>query len=123
MYEILKFLHVLAMFTAVSLFVGGEWYLTSLERGGDVRAIRAGYRAAQKIDGLGVAAVLLGVALGFITALNGHLDLTQTWLLTAYGMFVTKMVLGFAYWTPRSKRILEAAEASPDEAPAGSWRL
>lgn len=114
MYEFLKFLHILSMFTAVSLFVGGEWYLSSLERTGDVRAIRAGYRAGKKLDGFGVAAVVLGAVLGIVAALNGNLDLTQTWLLTAYGIFVAIMV---TYWTPRSKRILEAAEASPDDAP------
>ncbi len=115
MYEILKFLHIVLMFTAVSLLVGGEFYLSSMKASGDVRAIRAGYRAGKKLDGIGVAALLLGAGFGVIAALNGSLDLTQNWLLTAYGIFVAIMVMGIAYWTPRSKRILEAAEASPDD--------
>jgi uncharacterized membrane protein len=114
----LKFLHILSMFTAVSMFVGGEFYLSSMERSGDVRAIRRAYQAGKKLDGIGVAAAILGAVLGIVTALAGELDLTQTWLILAYVLFVAIMAMGIAYWTPRSKRVLAAAEASPDDAPS-----
>ncbi|MEX2458810.1 MAG: DUF2269 family protein [Actinomycetota bacterium] len=118
MYEFLKFLHILAMFLAVSLFVGGQFYLRALERSRDVRAIRRGFQAGKTLDGVGIAAVLLGLVLGIVTAINGNLDLTQTWLILAYVLFLAIMAMGIAYWTPRSKRILEAAEASPEDAPS-----
>jgi uncharacterized membrane protein len=114
----LKFLHILSMFTAVTMFVGGEFYLSSMERSRDVRAIRRGYQAGKKLDGIGVAAAILGLVLGIVTAIAGELDLTQTWLILAYVIFAAIMAMGIAYWTPRSKRILEAAEASPDDAPS-----
>jgi uncharacterized membrane protein len=117
-YEYLKFLHILAMFTAVSLFVGGEFYLSSIGRSRDVRAIRRGYEAGKTLDTVGIVAAILGLVFGIITALNGHLDLTQTWLILAYVLFAAIMAMGMAYWTPRSKRILEAAEASPEDAPS-----
>lgn len=118
MYEFLKFLHILSMFAAVSLFVGGEFYLSSIERSRDVRAIRRGYQAGKRLDGIAVGAVLLGLVLGIVTAINGNLDLTQTWLILAYVLFAGIMAMGIAYWTPRSKKVLEAAEASPEEAPS-----
>ncbi len=116
MYELLKFAHILAMFTAASLFVGGEAYCFHVEGSRDVRAIRRVYQAAQKLDGIAIPIVILGLILGIITAINGNLDLTQTWLILAYVLFAGLMAMGIAYWGPRSKKILEAAEASPDDA-------
>jgi len=116
MYEILKFFHILLMFTAVTMFVGGEFYAMHIERSGDVRAIRRMYEAAKTLDMVGVVTVILGLILGIITAINGNLDLTQTWLIIAYVLYVAIMALGIGYWTPRSKKVLAAAEASPDDA-------
>ena len=70
--------------------------------------------------------VILGLILGIITAINGNLDLTQNWLIIAYVLYVAIMALGIGYWTPRSKKVLAAAEASPDDqmSPelASSWK-
>jgi uncharacterized membrane protein len=118
MYSTLKFLHVLSMFTAVSIFVGGELYGASIERSRDVRAIRGFYRSEKKLEPIAIGIVVLGAVLGLITAIKGHLDLTQTWLILGYVLFVTIMVFGMVYWGPRAKRILAAAEASGDEGPS-----
>ena len=118
MYTTLKFLHVLSMFTAVSIFVGGELYGASIERSHDVPGIRRFYRSEKKLIPKAIAIVILGGALGLITAIKGHLDLTQTWLILGYSFFVALMLLGILYWGPRSKRILAAAEASGDEGPS-----
>jgi uncharacterized membrane protein len=117
MYEILKFLHVLAMFTATTIFVGNGYLLAVICRSRDVVAIRQSVKASLKLNPVGGAAVTIGVILGFITALNGNLDLTQTWLILGYVLTAGVFAMGLGYWTPKSKALLEAAEASPVEEP------
>ncbi|MCA1727055.1 MAG: DUF2269 domain-containing protein [Actinobacteria bacterium] len=114
MYEILKFLHVVLMFTAASIFVGGEFYTLLVEGTRDPVAIRRVYQAGKRLDRLAIPAMLLGGVFGLITAINGNLDLTQTWLILGYAGFLSLVGVGIGYWTPRAKRILQAAEASPD---------
>lgn len=118
MFEILKFAHILSMFTAVAAFVGGEMYLQHVSGSRDVRAIRRVYEAGKRNDGIGIAGFLAGIVFGILTALNGDLSLTDGWLLTAYGFVVAILAMGIGYWTPRAKKILAAAEASPDDGPS-----
>ncbi len=116
--EYLKFLHILFMFTAVSMFVGGEFYLMAIERGRDVPAIRRANAAGKKLDPVGGVAFTLGVGFGIATAIVGPFDLTQGWLILAYVLSGLILAKGLGYWTPRAKRIEEAAAASPDDAPS-----
>ena len=118
MYEILKFGHVLCMFTAATIFVGGEFYGFGIERSRDVPGIRRYYTVEKRLEPVAIGIVILGGILGLITALNGHLDLTQTWLVMGYGFFLALMLTGIIFWGPRSTAILEAAQASPDDAPS-----
>lgn len=117
MYETLKFLHVLAMFIATTIFVGNGYLLAVIGRSRDVAAVRESLKASLKLDPIGGASITIGVILGFITALNGNLDLTQTWLILGYVLAAAIFAMGLGYWTPKSKRLLEAAEASPVEEP------
>jgi hypothetical protein len=114
----LKFFHILLMFAAVSIFVGGELYLMGVERAREVPAIRRANAVGKRLDPVGGAAFLIGVGLGIATAVVGPFDLTQGWLILAYVLAALILAIGLGYWTPRARRIEEAAAASPDDAPS-----
>ncbi|HEX2030715.1 MAG TPA: hypothetical protein VHL78_04845 [Actinomycetota bacterium] len=114
----LKFVHILLMFAAVSIFVGGELYLMGVERARDVPAIRRANAVGKRLDPVGGGAFILGVGFGIITAVVGPFDLTQGWLILAYILAALILGIGLGYWTPRAKRIEQAAAASPHDAPS-----
>jgi hypothetical protein len=57
---------------------------------------------------------------GFLAALNGQIDLTARWLITAYVLVGVLIVfnLGFERWTRRVERGVEHGAASTDLANA-----
>jgi hypothetical protein len=76
-----RFLHIAAMFLAVSIFVGQEMLSGAVARSGDVVAMRRVLSAEDRFAPIGGAIFLLGIAFGFVTAITADFDLTQTWLL------------------------------------------
>jgi hypothetical protein len=48
---------------------------------------------------------LLGLVFGFVTAIVGEFDLTQTWLLIAYGLVVYILLTAFLYDAPQARRL------------------
>jgi uncharacterized protein YbjT (DUF2867 family) len=117
-----KFLHIAAMFAAVSVFVGQGLLSAAIAESHDVRAIRRTLTAEARFGALGGALFLVGLGFGFVTALTGDFDLTAAWLLIAYGVAVLILATGIVYHGPRGKKLLAAAEASPDAEPPEGLR-
>jgi hypothetical protein len=59
-----KFLHIAAMFLAVSIFVGQGMLSGAVARTGDVRAVRRMLAAEDRFAPIGGAMFLLGVVFG-----------------------------------------------------------
>ncbi len=110
-----KFLHIVSMFLAVSIFVGQGMLSGAIARSGDVRAIRRVLAAEDRFQPIGGGIFLLGIVFGFITAIVGDLDLTQTWLIIAYVLAAAILLNAFLYHIPYARKLEAAAEASPDD--------
>ena len=117
-----KFLHIAAMFGAVSIFVGQGMLSAGIARTGDVRAIRRALAAEARFQPAGVFLFLLGIVLGVVTALTGDFDLTAPWLLISYGLVAVTLVVGIAYHGPRGKKLQALAEASSENELSGPLR-
>jgi uncharacterized membrane protein len=117
-----KFLHIAFMFVAVSIFVGQGMLSGAVARSGDVRALRRVLAAEDRFAPIGGAMYLLGIVFGFLTAITGDFDLTQTWLLIAYAFTVFILVNGLTYHRSQAERLKAAATASPDDQPSDELR-
>jgi uncharacterized membrane protein len=117
-----KFLHIAFMFVAVSIFVGQGMLSGAVARSGDVRALRRVLAAEDRFAPIGGAIFLLGVVFGFLTAITGDFDLTQTWLLIAYALTVVILVTGLTYHRSQAEKLKAAATASPDDQPSDELR-
>ena len=117
-----KFLHIASMFLAVSIFVGQGMLSGAVARSGDVRALRRVLKAEDRFAPIGGGIFLLGIVFGFITAITGDLDLTQTWLIIAYVLAALILVNAFAYHIPQARKLEAAAETSPDDQPSPELR-
>lgn len=117
-----KFLHIAAMFGAVSIFVGQGVLTTAIANTGDVGAIRRTLAAGARFAPAGGVLFILGIVFGFITAQTADLDLTQTWLLIAYGLAVLILVLGIGYHGPRDRKLRAIVEVSSEDGPSDALR-
>ena len=113
-----KFLHIASMFMAVSIFVGQGMLSGAVARSGDMRALRRVLATEDRFAPIGGAFFLLGVVFGFVTAIVGEFDLTQTWLVIAYVLALFILLMGLLYHAPQAQRLKVAAEASPDDRPS-----
>jgi uncharacterized membrane protein len=118
-----KFLHIVAMFLAVSIFVGQGMLSGAVARSGDVIAVRRALAAEDRFAPIGGAAYVLGIVFGFLTAITADFDLTQTWLLIAYALALFILVNGLTYHRRQAEKLKAAAEASPaDDQPSDELR-
>lgn len=111
---LLKFLHVGSMFLATALAVGPSVLLYLIARSGNVDAIRRAFGHTTAVFRAGGAFYGLGLLFGFLAALDGQLDLTAGWLVTAY-VFVGVLIifnLGFERWTRRIERVVDDPAAA-----------
>ena len=113
-----KFLHILSMFTAVTLLVGisviGERVIASR----DLAAMRRFAELYPPLERLGIVAIVLGIVFGFVTAIVGPWDLTQAWLITAYVIVAALMTLG-PLEGKRFARVSEMARRAEGTEPTG----
>ena len=117
-----KFLHIACMFVAVSIFVGQGMLSGAVARSGDVRALRRVLAVEDRFAPIGGAMFLLGVVFGFLTAITGDFDLTQTWLLIGYALALFILVNGVTYHRSHAEKLKAAAAASPDDQPSDELR-
>ena len=62
------------------------------------------------------------VVFGFLTAITGDFDLTQTWLLIGYALALFILVNGVTYHRSHAEKLKAAAAASPDDQPSDELR-
>lgn len=117
-----KFLHIASMFLAVSIFVGQGMLSGAVARSGDVGALRRVLAAEDRFAPVGGAMFILGIVFGFLTAITGDFDLTQTWLLIAYALTLFILVNGLTYHRVQAEKLKAAVDASPDDQPSGELR-
>jgi predicted integral membrane protein DUF2269 len=117
-----KFLHIASMFAAVSIFVGQGMLSGAVARSGDVRALRRVLATEDRFAPVGGGIFALGIVFGFITAISGDLDLTQTWLIIGYVLAAFILVNAFVYHAPQARKLEAAAKASPDDQPSAELR-
>jgi hypothetical protein len=106
-----KFLHIAAMFIAVSIFVGQGMLSGVVARSGDVVAMRRVLAAEDRFAPVGGAFFLLGTIFGFITAITTEFDLTETWLIIGYVLAAFILVNGVTYHRTHAESLKAAAEA------------
>lgn len=113
-----KVLHILLMFGTVTMFIGGEAVLYGAVRARDVAAIRRIAHITERNDIIGVVMFLLGIGAGLATAATGNFDFTKPWLIIAYVLVAGLLIAGGTFFSPRAKKLVAAADASPTEAPS-----
>ena len=112
-----KFLHILSMFTGVTILVGMGMLFERVAHTRDVGAIRRVGPVVKTIGNIGIAGVSLGVVFGIVTAIVGDLGLASTWLIVAYVLVGLLFVLGPIEGAHAGK-VTAAAVASPIEQPS-----
>jgi hypothetical protein len=120
--DVWKFLHIAAMFAAVSIFVGQGMLEGAVARSGDVRALRRVLAAEDRFAPLGGGLFILGIVFGLVTAIVGGLDLTQPWLLIGYALAAIILINAFVYHVPTANKLKDAAEASSADEPSPELR-
>jgi hypothetical protein len=115
-----KFLHIASMFVAVSIFVGQGMLSGAVARSGDAPALRRVLESEDRFAPVGGALFLLGIVFGFLTAITGDFDLTQTWLLIAYALSLFILANGLTYHRAQAEKL--KAAASPDIEPSDELR-
>jgi uncharacterized membrane protein len=106
-----KFVHITAMFLAVSIFVGQGMLSGVVARSGDVVAMRRVLSAEDRFAPIGGGMFLLGIVFGFVTAITADFDLTQTWLVISYALAAFILVNGLTYHRVQAEKLKAAAEA------------
>jgi len=91
---VFKWLHIGSMFMATALAVGPFVVLYLVARSGDLPSIRRAFSFSTTIGRIGGAMYGLGILFGIFAALTGAIDVTATWLLTAYVLVVLLGVNG-----------------------------
>ncbi len=117
-----KFLHIAAMFIAVSIFVGQGMLSGAVARTGDVRAVRRTLAAEDRFAPIGGAMFLLGVVFGFLTAITSDFDLTETWLLIGYALALFILVNGLTYHRMQAEKLKAVAAAGSEDQPSEELR-
>ena len=110
-----KFLHILSMFAGVTLLFTYEIVVHRAAGANEVTVVRAVGKRRTLIENWGIALIVLGIVLGVVTAVVGPYDLTQSWLLTAYGLVAVLLALGAGPETAWLNRLVAAAEADPGD--------
>jgi hypothetical protein len=106
---ILKFLHILSMFSGVTLALGGAVFLHLVAHAGDVAAYRRLDALAQRTDVVAITLFLGGIVFGILTALTGGMDLTAGWLILAYILAAAIVIDGVLFLDPWYRRLRKAA--------------
>ena len=113
-FDVFKVLHIGAMFMATALAVGPLVVMYLVARTQDAPAIARTFSFSSSIGRMGGAMYGLGIVFGVLAALNGSIDLTAPWLLTAYGLIILLGLNGVLAerWIGQVERAAEASETA-----------
>ena len=118
---IFKVLHILSMFSAVTIVIGQMLLLALAIRRRDIAALAAIHRLTGGMRSAVIGAVIFwsGVAFGLLAVTTGGIDFFKGWLITAY-VLVALLVLSDG--SPITRAMLrierEAVEAEAGQRPA-----
>ena len=110
---IFKVLHILSMFTMVTVFLGGEFFYAYAVWRRDVRAL-ASIQRIERQSGAGIVGTVVffaGLAFGLLAALTGGFDVLDGWLIAAYVLvaaFLTNVALSVEKLLELGDRAVEA---------------
>jgi len=111
-----KFFHIVSMFSAVTLLVGGDVLFHALRRTGDRAALRRFLAVVNPLFGAGVGLLTLGVVFGLVTAATGGFDFLARWLVGAYVivavLYVVGLVVGLPYYRNASRALATDGDAA-----------
>jgi hypothetical protein len=109
-----KALHVVSMFSGVTLLVGGSLYFDAIVRKREARLLASfGAVAMGPMGNVGIGLVVAGIIFGLATAIVGDFDLTDTWLVIAYVLAALLFILG-PIEGRLAGRAIETAKAAGD---------
>jgi uncharacterized membrane protein len=118
---VFKVLHILSMFTAVTLLIGVPIFVALAIWQRDLRGLAAVYRLARRPGNtvVGSGFLLAGVVFGLLTAATGGFDFSAGWLNAAYVMLAALILTNLLPAKHRVRQVAEeAVEAEAGERPA-----
>jgi uncharacterized membrane protein len=123
-YLVLTFVHVGSMFLATAFAVGPILVLVLVLRTGDAQTVHRAFSFAEPIARAGGILYGLGILFGVFTALNGGIDLTSGWLVTAYPLVGLLAANGLyaERWMGQVERAAERSVVDVDSAALETWR-
>jgi hypothetical protein len=115
---IFKFLHILFMFTGVGASTGTLLLVRRVARSNNVAAIKTLLGAGRTIFAATPILFGIGAIFGLLTAATSSFDFLKPWLLIAYVIFVTLLVVGARISAPWAARVGKAAAMNQGDAPS-----
>jgi hypothetical protein len=116
---IFKALHILSMFGGVMFLVGEAFFYARAIWRGDLTGLAAVRRLAGDRPVIGASLFIAGVVFGLLTALTGGFDFLAGWLIAAYALVATLVVVNALPWVQRLPRLGTAAiEVETGQRPA-----
>jgi len=120
---IFKALHILLMFTAVTLLVGEELFIALAIWRRDVTGLATIHRLSGRriLTYAGAGIFLAGVVFGLLTVATGGLDFLAGWLIAAYVQVLAILLLNGSPLVQKGLMSLveEAVEAEAGQRPVG----
>jgi hypothetical protein len=117
-YELLKFLHVATIIAAIVLAEGYQLQLLVVTRRRDVLGIRSTIWAGELGEKVANPLAALSIVFGVMTALNGGIDLTVSWLVASYAALAGAIGFGVVGAFRHLERLKAAAAASSVTTPS-----
>jgi uncharacterized membrane protein len=116
---IFKALHILSMFTMVTLFSGGELYYAFAIQTRNVRGLAWLHRTEirYRLSFVALGALIAGVIFGLLTAVTGGFDVLDGWLIAAYLLVALFFVNSVIFARAVLKLAEEAIEADEGQRP------
>lgn len=118
MLELLKYLHLLTMITAVTAAVIPPLVLLAVARRRDVAALRGLAPLAISVRGSAAPLFVLGAIFGFAATVVARADPLTPWLIASYVAFSLALLTGAIVGDPWARQLGRAAVSSPVDAPS-----
>ena len=118
MIELVRYLHLLAMVTALTAAVIPGLTLLAVARRGDVAAIRSLAPLARSVRAVAPAMFVVGAIFGFVATVADGIDPMRPWLIGSYVAFTVALVAGAGLGDPWARRLGVTAVASPGDRPS-----
>ena len=111
---VLIFLHVMTMFVAVALSLGGSIFLVMAIRTGRTEVVRSFGSSTRSVVRIIPLLFVLGGIIGLITAIALQFNLLAPWLIIAYVLFALLAISGAALSGPTAENLGKVVTAAPD---------